>query len=1417
MPILLNVLGSSDQKVVEQACLCVCRIVESFRFLHSKLEELVSPDLLRAILRLLLPGTTNLIGPHIHTQFLRVLAITARASPKLSAALFKMSIVDTLYQILTGVSPPGADADVATEIDSVVIMQALIHRPREQIVETLNVIYELLPGLPVMAELETLGPLGIAYTLSRAAGQSSVAPLEKKTPTVDERVELLADCQGELKRFATVLLPTLTDAYSSTVNRGVREKVLAGQLKMLSHLDIGILEDALRDVPYASFLASILAQRDQPTMVLAALQAADLLIRRLGRIYRYQFYREGVMAEIHKLAEGRSDDAAEPAGTSGKAPPPKRAAHPHSSPPPARTKGKRDTERPHPMPEPLGDSSDGSHDDEDDEEDEEVEEEEVDDDDDDDDEDDEHDDEQEDDIQDDVTTSPVSSQNSSSFLARRERAALTRLPSVERHIATTAKSFLQNYETGEDGRETRERATKILNDLKDLASELKACYLHGRAGRGADLFWRLAKYFVDDPLDSITSYELLNSGMMQLLLDMFSNSAGKHKTSYSVPSQLLLPLTRASEKARIDARAAFLEVFMAGGARHDFATTGAKASATPFGALIHKLQDLLSRAEHFEVVTIQQNPYDGGGGGSSGGGRGSPTSMLSKQLRLKLVAEEESGIPRSFRNVMVSIHAIATFKALDDYLRPRISVSERPRASKHRENVAQTLAAYAAAAGIPAPRMPDPRLPSSTTAVATPGASTTTPPATQGPFSRSVRKSAKTKLANAGAQPPPSAATPSAEKPSGPRRSGRKRQTKNAPPPAPQSGPSGELESLECADEKRLADPGNDDMDEAGALDAILGDLNETVAEATPKEPSAVHMEVASSGKVTARKEDGTRVATPSQASVPSSQTPPAPQVPSTEPAASASAVVSTPGLPTRHRSYAAAIQAIPSDWHIEFSIGDRPISSDTTIYRAVHSQKIHSDSPSSSSSSSRSAWSAIHTIKFRRVAGPPPPESSTTSTAASAGSNDISSDLPDSLNKNLATSAILRLLNILHALNANIDDVLAEKEVGLKLQAEPVSQFVNTKLTAKLNRQLEEPLIVASHCLPGWSEDLARYYPFLFPFETRHLFLRSTSFGYSRSVARWQSARSATESRQDRHRDDRSFLGRLQRQKVRISRGRILDSAIKVLELYGASSSILEVEYFEEVGTGLGPTLEFYSTVSKEFSKKRLKLWRETECNHEDEFAFSKRGLFPAPMSEQQAETDNGKKIIQLFRVLGRFVARSMLDSRIIDISFNPTFFRIGDGPSTVSPSLGAVRAVDEGLASSLKLVKQFANVRAEIDEDVRLSDAEKTRAAAEVTIQGVCVDDLGLDFTLPGYPYIELQASGSNVPVTIDNIGLYLERVIDMTLGSGVQKQVAAFRAGFSSVFPYSALKAFTPDELVMLFGRVQEDWSLESELSS
>jgi E3 ubiquitin-protein ligase TRIP12 len=271
----------------------------------------------------------------------------------------------------------------------------------------------------------------------------------------------------------------------------------------------------------------------------------------------------------------------------------------------------------------------------------------------------------------------------------------------------------------------------------------------------------------------------------------------------------------------------------------------------------------------------------------------------------------------------------------------------------------------------------------------------------------------------------------------------------------------------------------------------------------------------------------------------------------------------------------------------------------------------------------------------------------------------------------------------------------------------------------------------------------------------------------------------------------------------------------MKVMELYGSSPSVLEVEYFEEVGTGLGPTLEFYSTVSKEFSKKKLKIWRETDgVSTAPEYAFGKRGLFPSPMSDEQASNESGKKQLNLFKILGKFVARSMLDSRIIDISFNPAFFRIADTLSSVAPSLGTVKA---DLAKSLIMLKQFVKAKKNINKNKSLSDKQKAEAIQNIEVDGVRVDDLSLDFTLPGYPHIELVPNGSDIFLNIDNVDQYIERVIDMTLGVGVRRQVDAFRTGFSQVFPFSSLRAFTPNELVMLFGQAEEDWTIETLMDS
>ena len=64
---------------------------------------------------------------------------------------------------------------------------------------------------------------------------------------------------------------------------------------------------------------------------------------------------------------------------------------------------------------------------------------------------------------------------------------------------------------------------------------------------------------------------------------------------------------------------------------------------------------------------------------------------------------------------------------------------------------------------------------------------------------------------------------------------------------------------------------------------------------------------------------------------------------------------------------------------------------------------------------------------------------------------------------------------------------------------------------------------------------------------------------------------------------------------------------------------------------------------------------------------------------------------------------------------------------------------------------------------------------------MDGCPVEDLGLDFTLPGYPNIELRKGGRDTSVSLVSHWMMIE---------GVSVQMEAVREGFNSVFPISSL---------------------------
>lgn len=509
-----------------------------------------------------------------------------------------------------------------------------------------------------------------------------------------------------------------------------------------------------------------------------------------------------------------------------------------------------------------------------------------------------------------------------------------------------------------------------------------------------------------------------------------------------------------------------------------------------------------------------------------------------------------------------------------------------------------------------------------------------------------------------------------------------------------------------------------------------------------------------------------------------------------------------------------------PKSTAIEFYINDEVIPMGTTIYGAVYSSL--QGHPDETIDPSR-IWSVVHKVEYKEVEHVEQVDEIEEGDLKMVMYNRTSSesDLND-----LTSYSILRLLKVLFEIN---EAVTSGHRPGAPIL---VDEFKGWKLTVKLNRQLEEPLVVASGILPGWCLFLTKNFPFVFPLTSRLFFLQSTSFGYSRLIHQWQMRVSGNTEPENQGALSRSIfgtqtrsinqLGRPTRHKVRISRKLLLPSAFKVLGVYGSTPRILEIEYFDEVGSGLGPTLEFYALVSKEFSKKRLRLWRGSSGDNlsslndaDEDFVDAPSGLFPAPLTTAQLQSENGKKVLYIISSLGKFIARALLDSRIIDFNFNVVFLQLIRilSMNDLHPSehtlrkirnISSLRMVDRGLGDSLTFLSRYLEAYKDLDS---LSQCEA------VEVEGAKLSDLSLYFVLPGYPQFELIENGEDIPVTNKNLELYLDKVLDATLYGGVVAQVRAFMEGFSEVFPISTLVIFSPQELVGLFGNAEEDWSRET----
>ena len=105
------------------------------------------------------------------------------------------------------------------------------------------------------------------------------------------------------------------------------------------------------------------------------------------------------------------------------------------------------------------------------------------------------------------------------------------------------------------------------------------------------------------------------------------------------------------------------------------------------------------------------------------------------------------------------------------------------------------------------------------------------------------------------------------------------------------------------------------------------------------------------------------------------------------------------------------------------------------------------------------------------------------------------------------------------------------------------------------------------------------------------------------------------------------------------------------------SSEFILSDEYVQ-VGTGLGPTLEFYTLVSRELQRSDLMLFRGDLCLVPEsssmgasttfQYIHSPTGLFPAPLgpSSMSIIVDD---VCAKFKFMGKLMAKAIMDSRMV------------------------------------------------------------------------------------------------------------------------------------------------------------------------
>ncbi|XAR72704.1 Ubiquitin--protein ligase [Bertholletia excelsa] len=1415
VPLLTNLLQYHDAKVLEHASVCLTRIAEAFASSSDKLDELCNHGLVTQAASLISTGNSGVgqasLSTPTYTGLIRLLSTCASGSPLGAKTLLLLGISGILKDILAG---SGLVASVS--------VSPALSRPPEQIFEIVNLANELLPPLPQgtisLPASTTLFVKGSLSKKSPAGNSSKQEDTNQSVAEVSAREKLLNDQPELLQQFGIDLLPVLIQIYGSSVNGPVRHKCLSVIGKLMYFSSADMIQTLINVTNISSFLAGVLAWKD-PQVLIPALQIAEILMQKLPETFSKMFVREGVVHAIDALILAGPSSAASPQPSS--------AEKENES--IVGTSRRRYRRR-------GGNSNADLH-------------------------------------------TPDDSKNHAPVIGSPPSAA--EIPagssSLRAAVSACAKAFKDKFFPSDPGA-TEVGVTDDLLHLKNLCVKLNAgvddqkSKSKGKSkasgsrfsdisvGKEENLMGVISEMLAElSKGDGVSTFEFIGSGVVAALLNYFSCG---YFTKEKI-SEANLPKLRQHATRRYKA-------FIAVALRPNID----EGSVAPMTILVQKLQNALSSLERFPVVLSHTSRSSSGHARLSSG-----LSALSQPFKLRLCRAQGEKSLRDYSSNIVLIDPLASLAAVEEFLWPRVQRSES--GQKQSASVGNSESGTTpTGAGVSSPSTSTP-------------ASATRRHSTRSRSSVNIGDSAKKessqeKTASSSKGKGKAVLKPPQEEARGPqtrnatrRRAALGKDAEMKPVSGDSSSEDDELDisPVEIDDALVIEDDDISDEDEDDHDDVLRDDSLPCMAERVhdvklgdpAKESPVAPMTSDSQNNPTSGSSSRGTTVRGSESNEFRSGNSFGSRGAMSFAAAAMAGISSANGRGVRggRDRHGRPLFGSSDPPRLIFTAGGKQLNRHLTIYQAIQRQLVLDEDDEErftsndfvSSDGSR-LWSDVYTITYQRADGQTDKRSagasnSTNNKSPKAGSSNSSTDsslqrvslldsilqgeLPCDLEKNNSTYNILALLRVLEGLNQlahrlrvqSVTDSFAEgkilslDELSSTFARVPPEEFVNSKLTPKLARQIQDALALCSGSLPSWCYQLTKACPFLFPFETRRQYFYSTAFGLSRALYRLQQQQGADGQGSANEREVR--VGRLQRQKVRVSRNRILDSAVKVMEMYSSQKAVLEVEYFGEVGTGLGPTLEFYTLLSHDLQRVGLGMWRsnsisdklsmevdETEHNNgrsstiasagNSDLVEAPLGLFPRPWPPN-ADTSDGSqfsKVVEYYRLVGRVMAKALQDGRLLDLPMSTAFYKLVLGQEL---DLHDILSFDAELGRTLQELQALV-CRKQYLESLGGYGCEEISG---LRFRGAPVEDLCLDFTLPGYPDYVLKPGDENVD--INNLEEYISLVVDATVQSGIPKQMEAFRAGFNQVFDISTLQIFSPHELDYLLCGRRELWKAET----